>query len=174
MKQYSPSRISRAFYHMIRNRYYTDRGLTALRRDVLLKLGAYLGRTGCHPSMATLADECRASVRSVQRAVQWAAEQGLIAIKTTTRRMGNRIVRGVHYYTLIVDPERQGKERRLWLARSVIRQIRNSVSPQDRVADQASTNIFSKGISSYPHRVLSRNQMLDVFERSGMRPVDGS
>ena len=174
MSQYSPSRISRAFYHMIRNRYYTDRGLSALRRDILLKLGGYLGRDGCHPCMETLADECRASVKTVQRAVQWACEQGLLAIRTTTRRLGNRLVRGVHHYTLIVDPDRQSKERRLWLARSVIRQIRNSVSPPDRVADQASTNIFSKGISSYPHRALSRNQMLDVFERSGIRPVGGS
>nr|WP_031943919.1 helix-turn-helix domain-containing protein [Komagataeibacter europaeus]BAP46820.1 hypothetical protein [Komagataeibacter europaeus] len=167
MSQYSPSRISRAFYHLIRNRYYTDRGLSALRRDVLLKLGAYLGRTGCHPSMETLADECRASVKTVQRAVQWAAEQGFIAIKTTTRRMGNRIVRGVHYYTLIVDPERQGKERRLWLARSVIRQIRNSVSPQDRVADQANLNIYKPLNDEYLRRRFTKNQWLDLLRATG-------
>jgi len=170
MSQYSPSRISRAFYHMIRNRYYTDQGLSALRRDVLLKLGAYLGRTGCHPSMATLADECRASVKTVQRAVQWAAEQGLIAIKTTTRRMGNRIVRGVHYYTLIVDPERQGKERRLWLARSVIRQIRNSVSPPDRVADQANVNISKPLNDEYLRRRFTKNQWLDLLRATGGTP----
>jgi hypothetical protein len=76
--------------------------LTRTMRDVLLTLATFRGPGGiAWPSHATLAERCRCSVRTVQRALAMAAQLGLVTWTERRVRAGWRWLRTSNAYRLL-------------------------------------------------------------------------
>jgi hypothetical protein len=85
---------------------YRGTNLTPLWRDVLLTLATYRGPGGtAWPSHATLAERCRCSVRTVQRALAIAARLGLVTWTERRVRAGWRWLRTSNAYRLLTPLE---------------------------------------------------------------------
>lgn len=121
-------------------------GMTALYKDVLLKLATFYGARGCYPTLATLADAARTSQSTVQRALNWAGALGFVEWENRTVRAGNRHVRTSNRYRLIVALDEQKRAATSWLGRATTRALRRFVSPVVSLTSKA--NRYSSGSSS--------------------------
>ena len=95
--------------------------LTRAYRDVLLTLRTYRGAGGLiHPSHATLADRAGCCVRTVQRALEAAADLGLLTWVERRVRAGWRWLRTSNRYVLTLpeDPVQPGALPRFWPRRA--------------------------------------------------------
>lgn len=136
------ARLVRQWRHGVLTAYFArTEGMTAHFKDVLLKLATFYGPRGCFPSLETLADAARVSVKTVQRALAWAGSQGLLSWDNRTTRAGNRRVRTSNRYRLIVVAEQQSRAAAAWLGRATVRALRRFVSPMDRESKEANRNI---------------------------------
>jgi hypothetical protein len=79
--------------------------LTRAYRDVLLTLASYHACPAIVPSHATLAERCKCSVRTVQRALQAARDLGLVDWAERRIRALWRSLRTSNRYALLVPPE---------------------------------------------------------------------
>lgn len=140
------SHLVRRWRQQVMTAYFArTKGITPQFKDVLMKLATFYGPRGCFPALATLADAARASVKTVQRALAWAASNGLLTWTNSTGRAGNRFVRSSNRYHLHVTEDQQNRAAASWLGRATARALRRFVSPVDRLTNEADRNILERG-----------------------------
>ncbi|GBR27066.1 hypothetical protein AA0488_1036 [Kozakia baliensis NRIC 0488] len=142
--------------------------MTALYKDVLLKLATFYGAGGCYPTISTLADAARASQSTVQRALIWAGEVGFLTWENRTVRLGNRRVRTSNRYRLIVALDEQKRAATAWLGRATTRALRRFVSPVVSLTDKVNrySSDSGSGIQNLVRPPPSRsvNEWIDLIK----------
>ena len=117
--------------------------LTRTARDVLLTLHSYRGCGEIRPSHRTLAERCKCSVRSVQRALQAGRSLGLVDWCERRVRAAWRWLRASNAYRLMVPAttgqsvrgrEREEKQRRCEKGVSVADTLHRAVLERIRLA----------------------------------------